>query len=102
MAGTVRRIRTAAPRTVRASAEEFLDTVRSPNTRRAYGIAIVKTADRIDGALPSSRALASVSDTEIGDALEASTSSAGTSSGSARNIPRSRTVTTWTANPTRL
>jgi integrase/recombinase XerC len=49
MAATVHRIRTAAPRILRASAEEFLDTIRSSNTRRAYSIAIVKAVDRLDG-----------------------------------------------------
>ena len=74
-AATVTRIHTAAPRTLRASAEDFLDTIRSPNTRRAYSIAIVKTVDHLDGHAPDglpepSRPLATVSDGEIGDALE--------------------------------
>ncbi|MEU2253812.1 site-specific integrase [Nocardia xishanensis] len=75
MAGTVTRIRAVPPRTVRSAAEAFLDTIRSPNTRRAYTIAIVKTTDQIDGRGPDGsrvdRALASVTATEIGDALEA-------------------------------
>ncbi|MFD0360190.1 hypothetical protein ACFQZZ_01855 [Nocardia sp. GCM10030253] len=76
MAGTVTRILAVPPRTVRAAAQAFLDTIGSPNTRRAYTIAIVKTADRLDGRGPDglladSRPLAAVTDTEIGAALEA-------------------------------
>ncbi|MBF5001513.1 hypothetical protein IRT45_30745 [Nocardia sp. BSTN01] len=73
MAATVTRIHTAAPRTVRGSAEAFLDTIEPGNTRRAYGIAVVKTADHLDGRDPDglpdpSRALDSVTDDEIGAA----------------------------------
>ncbi|WP_370012739.1 tyrosine-type recombinase/integrase [Nocardia cyriacigeorgica] len=75
MTATVTRIHTAAPRTLRGSAEAFLDTIGPGNTRRAYGIAIVKTVDQLVGRdrddLPGpSRALDSVSDAEIGAALE--------------------------------
>ncbi|WP_175584487.1 hypothetical protein [Nocardia cyriacigeorgica] len=56
MAGTVTRIRAMPPRTVRSAAEAFVDTIRSPNTRRAYTIAIVKTADQIDGRGPTALA----------------------------------------------
>ncbi|WP_245664403.1 hypothetical protein [Nocardia grenadensis] len=73
MSATVTRIHTAAPRTLRGSAEAFLDTLGSGNTRRAYGIAIVKTVDQLDACdgLPGSgRGLDSVSDDEIGAALE--------------------------------
>jgi len=41
MAAKVTWLRTAAPRTLRSSADAFLDTIGSANTRRAYGIAIV-------------------------------------------------------------
>ncbi|WP_245551178.1 site-specific integrase [Nocardia niigatensis] len=75
MAATVTRIHTAAPRTLRGSAEAFLDTLGPGNTRRAYGIAVVKTVDHLDSRDPDglpgpSRALDSVSDSEIGAALE--------------------------------
>ncbi|MFD4367621.1 hypothetical protein [Rhodococcus sp. NPDC058521] len=45
MAATVTWIHTAAPRNLRGSAEAFLDTIGPGNTRRAYGIAVVKTVD---------------------------------------------------------
>lgn len=48
MASAVTRLRAAPPRTVRSAAEAYLDTIGSPNTRRAYTIAIVKTADRLE------------------------------------------------------
>ncbi|MFR9774033.1 hypothetical protein [Nocardia sp. SC052] len=69
------RIHTAAPRTLRGSAEAFLDTLTPGNTRRAYTVAVVKTVDQLDGRDPDglpgpSRALASVTDDEIGAALE--------------------------------
>ncbi|WP_228830557.1 hypothetical protein [Nocardia beijingensis] len=75
MAATVTRIHTAASRTLRGSAEAFLDTLGHGNTRRAYGIEVVKTVDQIDGRDPDglpgpSRALNSVTDDEIGAALE--------------------------------
>src|SRR5690348_1240376 len=75
MVASVTRIRTAAPRTLRGSAEAFLDTVGPDNTRRAYGIAVVKTVDALEGRGPDglpghSRALDSVTDDEIGAALE--------------------------------
>ena len=46
-------------RTLRCAAEAFLDTIGSPNTRRAYAIAIVKTVDALDepGPIGRSRAL---------------------------------------------
>jgi hypothetical protein len=49
--------------------------IRSPNTRRAYGIAVVKLADHLDGRnatgpLAPSRLLGAVSDAESGAALE--------------------------------
>ncbi|MBF6203957.1 MULTISPECIES: site-specific integrase [Nocardia] len=76
MAAKVTRLRTALPaRTLRTAADAFLDTIGSANTRRAYGIAIVKTVDQLDGRGPDglighSRALDSVTDAEIGAALE--------------------------------
>ncbi|MEU4317121.1 site-specific integrase [Nocardia sp. NPDC024068] len=76
MAAKVTRLRTAPPaRTLRTAAEAFLDTIGSANTRRAYGIAIVKTVDQLDGRGPDglighSRALDAVTDTEVGVALE--------------------------------
>ncbi|MBF6465152.1 site-specific integrase [Nocardia beijingensis] len=77
MGATVTRIHTAAPRTLRGSAEAFLDTLGPGNTRRACSIAVVKTVDQFDGrdrdrdGLPGpSRALDSVTDDEIGAALE--------------------------------
>lgn len=71
MAATVHRIHTPAPRTLRSTAEAFLDTIRSSSTRRAYSIAILKTVDQLDGRAPDgllapSRALDSVTDDEIG------------------------------------
>ncbi|WP_245551271.1 site-specific integrase [Nocardia paucivorans] len=62
-------------RTLRGSAEAFLDILTPGNTRRAYTVAVVKTVDQLDGrtrdGLPGpSRALDSVTDTEIGAALE--------------------------------
>ncbi|WP_245669431.1 hypothetical protein [Nocardia speluncae] len=54
MAAKVTRLRTAPPaRTLRTAAEAFLDTIGSANTRRAYGIAIVKPVDAIDGRAPT-------------------------------------------------
>ncbi|MGW5754424.1 tyrosine-type recombinase/integrase [Nocardia rhamnosiphila] len=75
MAATVTQIHTAASRTLRGSAEAFLDTLGAGNTRRAYGIAVVKTVDALDGrdrggVYGPSRALESVTDDEIGAALE--------------------------------
>jgi hypothetical protein len=89
MAGTVTRIRTVPPRTVQSAAEAFLDTIGSPNTRRTYTIAIVKTTDRLDGRGPQgldadSRALAAVTDAEIGAALEALWGSAAVNTWNAR------------------
>ncbi|WP_280181378.1 tyrosine-type recombinase/integrase [Nocardia farcinica] len=76
MAAKVTRLRTTPTRTLRSTAEAFLDTIGSPNTRRSYSIAIVKTIDALDGRDPdgligASRALDSVTDAEIGAALEA-------------------------------
>ncbi|MFE4457995.1 site-specific integrase, partial [Nocardia tengchongensis] len=75
MAASVTHIRAQPARTLRASADAFLDTIGPVNTRRAYGIAVVKTVDQLDGRGPDglpgpSRALDSVSDDEIGAALE--------------------------------
>ncbi|WP_245547516.1 hypothetical protein [Nocardia brevicatena] len=75
MAAKVTRLRTPPPRTLRSAAEAFLDTVGPANTRRAYGIAIVKTIDALDGRGPDglhgpSRTLDSVTDTEVGAVLE--------------------------------
>ncbi|MBU3067822.1 hypothetical protein KO481_40700 [Nocardia sp. NEAU-G5] len=71
IAASVTRIRSHPTRTLRASAEAFLDTLGPGNPRRAYGIAVVKTVDQLDGrgldGLSSpSRALESVSDDETG------------------------------------
>ncbi|PFW98403.1 Tyrosine recombinase XerD [Nocardia farcinica] len=75
MATRVTRLRTAPPtRTLRSAADAFLDTIGRANTRRAYGIAIVKTVDQLDGRpeglIAASRALDSVTDAEVGAALE--------------------------------
>ncbi|WP_228799383.1 site-specific integrase [Nocardia cyriacigeorgica] len=75
MAAKVTRLRIPPTCTLRSAAEAFLDTIGPANTRRAYGIAIVKTVDQLDGRDPDavpghSRALDSVSDDEIGAALE--------------------------------
>lgn len=75
MAATVPRIHTAASRSLRGSAEAFPVTLGPGNTRRAYGTAVVKTVDQLDGRTPDalpghSRALDSVADDEIGAALE--------------------------------
>ena len=62
---------------MRAAADAFLDSVRSPNTRRAYAAAVEKTAVRLDGhgvegtGVGWSRPLAGVADEEVGEALEA-------------------------------
>ncbi|MEU2253819.1 hypothetical protein ABZ540_11665 [Nocardia xishanensis] len=77
MTAKVTRLRTVPPaRTLRPGAEAFLDTIGSANTRRAYGIAIVKTVEQLDGRGPdgllgTSPALESVTDAEVGAALEA-------------------------------
>ncbi|QDQ92529.1 site-specific integrase [Rhodococcus sp. WB9] len=90
MAAKVTRLCTALPaRTLRSAAEAFLDTVGSANTRRAYGIAIVKTADQLDGPGPgglvgASRALDSVTDAEVGTALETLWGSAAVNTWNAR------------------
>ena len=42
MPDAVRQLRPAAGITVRAAADVFLDSIRSPNTRRAYAIAVVR------------------------------------------------------------
>ena len=52
--------------TVRTAADLFLVSLGNPNTVRNYGIAVGKTAERIDEGRP----LASVEDAEIGEALE--------------------------------
>ncbi|EMF30821.1 tyrosine-type recombinase/integrase [Streptomyces pseudogriseolus] len=52
--------------TVRAAADAFLDSLRSPNTVRSYGVGVGKTAERLGEARP----LGSVADDEIGEALE--------------------------------
>lgn len=51
---------------MRAAADVFLGSLGNPNTVRAYGIGIGKTAERVGEARP----LASVADEEIGEALE--------------------------------
>ncbi|MFD8246758.1 hypothetical protein [Nocardia sp. NPDC059691] len=92
MAATVTRLRTPPARTLR-SAEAFLDTIGSANTRRASGIAIVKTVDALDGHGPEgliarSRALDSVSDAEIGAALESLWGAAAVNTRNARRAAR--------------
>jgi hypothetical protein len=52
--------------TVGRSAELFLDSLGNPNTLRAYGTGVGKTADR----LGEQRPLAAVADDEVGEALE--------------------------------
>lgn len=68
------RLRTCRRAPLRTAAEAFPDTIGSANTRRVYGIAIVKTVDQLDGRpdglIGTSRALDSVTDAEIGAALE--------------------------------
>ncbi|MGW4720459.1 tyrosine-type recombinase/integrase [Nocardia sp. NPDC004260] len=92
MAATVTRIHTAAPRTLRGSAEAFLDTLKPGNTRRAYSIAVVKTVDQLDGRSPGpSRTLGSVSDDEIGAALESLWGQAAVNTWNARRAA----VTKW-------
>lgn len=77
MAASVTGIRTPPARTLRSSAEAFLDTLSHGNTRRAYGIAVVKTVDQLDGRDPDglpgpSQALDldSVSDDETSTVLQ--------------------------------
>ena len=78
MSGTIRHLRPTAGITVRAADDAFLDQVRSPNTRRASAIAVVKTADRLVARDPDTalrdlgrgRRMAVVAEDEIGDALE--------------------------------
>ncbi|MGY0498968.1 hypothetical protein ACWZHB_10775 [Nocardia sp. FBN12] len=89
MAAKVTRLRTAPARTLRTAAEAFLDTIGSANTRRSYGVAIVKTVDAIegrgsDGLIGHSRALDSVTDAEIGAALETLWGSAAVNTWNAR------------------
>ncbi|MGN2639339.1 tyrosine-type recombinase/integrase [Nocardia takedensis] len=89
MTATVHRIHTPGPRTLRTAAEAFLDTIRSRNTRRAYGIAVVKTVDQLDGRAPDEvrtpcRPLASVTDDEIGAVLESLWGSAAVNTWNAR------------------
>jgi hypothetical protein len=89
MAAKVTRLRTAPTRTLRTATEAFLDTIGSANTRRSYGIAIVKTVDQIDGRgddgpIGHSRALDSVTDAEIGAALESLWGSAAVNTWNAR------------------
>jgi hypothetical protein len=77
VSGTIRHLRPTAGITVRAADDAFLDQVRSPNTRRASAIAVVKTADRLVARDPDTalrdlgrgRRMAGVADDEIGDAL---------------------------------
>jgi hypothetical protein len=79
VSGTIRHLRPTAGITVRAADDAFLDQVRSPNTRRASAIAVVKTADRLVARDPDTalrdlgrgrRRMAGVAEDEIGDALE--------------------------------
>ncbi|TSD93274.1 site-specific integrase [Skermania sp. ID1734] len=89
MAATVTRLRATPARTLRSAAEAYLDTIASPNTRRSYGIAIVKTVDQLDGRGPNgatgaSRALDSVGDDEVGAALESLWGSAAVNTWNAR------------------
>ncbi|ANS32041.1 hypothetical protein R1CP_37175 (plasmid) [Rhodococcus opacus] len=75
MAASVTHLCTPSPRTLCSAAEAFLDTIGPTNTRRASTTAIVKTVDVLDSRAPDalpgpSRALDSVSDDEIGAALE--------------------------------
>jgi site-specific recombinase XerD len=89
MAAKVTRLRTAPPsRSLRSAAEAFLDTIGSANTRRAYGIAIVKTVDQLDGRpdglIGTSRTLDSVTDAEVGTALETLWGSAAVNTWNAR------------------
>lgn len=52
--------------TVRAAADAFLDSLGNPNTVRNYAIGMGKTAERLGEVRP----LASMTDEEIGEALE--------------------------------
>ncbi|WP_040871912.1 hypothetical protein [Nocardia exalbida] len=60
MTAKVTRLRTAPARTLPTAAEAFLDTVGSANTRRSYGIAIVKTVDQLDGPGPDGPVLSGI------------------------------------------
>ncbi|MBF6191363.1 site-specific integrase [Nocardia sp. CDC186] len=77
MPATVHRLRTSVSPQVIDAANDFLDTIRSPNTRRSYTTAVVKTANHLMGTDPTTglpnfgRLLADIGDDEIGDALEA-------------------------------
>ncbi|MDE1675506.1 hypothetical protein [Nocardia gipuzkoensis] len=89
MAAKVTQLRTAPTRTLRTAADAFLDTIGPANTRRAYGIAIVKTVDAIDGRghdglIGASRSLDSVTDAEVGAALETLWGSAAVNTWNAR------------------
>ncbi len=55
-----------SPITVRGAGDAFLDSIRSPNTRRAYAVAL----DKVTSRLGDTRPLADVADDEIGDTLE--------------------------------
>ncbi|GAA2607204.1 MULTISPECIES: site-specific integrase [Streptomyces] len=63
---TVVQLPTGKALIVRTAADVFLDSLGNPNTVRNYGIGVAKTAERIGEARP----LASVTDDEIGEALE--------------------------------
>ncbi|AYF77748.1 site-specific integrase [Nocardia yunnanensis] len=58
--------------TVRAAAEQFLDSLESPNTVRAYRIAVLRTIERIDTTEGPhrERPLATLTSAEVGHALE--------------------------------
>ncbi|MBD0743622.1 tyrosine-type recombinase/integrase [Streptomyces sp. CBMA152] len=64
--GTLVQLPTGKALTVRTAADAFLDSLGNPNTVRNYGIGVGKTAEQ----LGEGRPLASVTDDEIGEALE--------------------------------
>ncbi|MEH6796733.1 MAG: tyrosine-type recombinase/integrase [Rhodococcus sp. (in: high G+C Gram-positive bacteria)] len=102
MAANVTRLRPAPPvRTLRLAADAFLDTIGSANTRRAYGIAIVKTVDQLDGRgddglIGPSRNLDSVTDAEIGAVLESLWGAAAVNTWNARRAAVGKWLT-WCA-----
>lgn len=64
--GSVVQLPTGKALTVQAAADRFLDSLPNPNTARSYGIGVSKTVEH----LGSGRPLESISDDEVGEALE--------------------------------
>lgn len=89
MASIIIRGEGSVPRTVRTAAEAFRDSISAPNTRRAYGITVMKVAEQIDGRgavdrIGPGRLLSTVSDAEVGAALESLWGQAASSTWNAR------------------